>query len=87
MFIAKVHRPTEQILLGYFFAWLVIFRGGPGPGARSGPPPLVPGTKLHLVTEQNLLGWTMKVSLVGGALAWGLDPRCPGQRAGFVLWI
>ena len=43
--------------------------------------------QMNLVTQQNLLGWTMKVSLVGGALAWGLDPRCPGQRAGFVLWI
>ena len=28
-----------------------------------------------------------KVSLGWGALAWGLDPRCPGQRAVFVLWI
>ena len=28
-----------------------------------------------------------KVSLDDGALAWGLDPRCPGQRAVFVLWI
>ena len=28
-----------------------------------------------------------KVSLDGGALAWGLDPRCPDRWAGFVPWI
>ena len=26
-----------------------------------------------------------KVSLVGGALAWGLDPRCPGQPGWFCI--
>ena len=39
--------------------------------------------------NQDLLreGFIAKVSLVGRALAWGLDPRCAGQRAVFVPWI
>ena len=86
----------DQILLGYRFD-----QGGPGPRPRSGAPPgtkhnqakfaqlddEITLVQMNLVTQQNMLGWTMKVSLVGGALAWGLDPRCPGQRADFVLWI
>ena len=38
-------------------------------------PPLVPGTKLHLVTEQNLLGWTMKFHPCaegGGGFFWAV---------------
>ena len=39
-FALSFHRPTEQILLGYFWGLVirVLYQGGAGPGARSGPP-------------------------------------------------
>ena len=55
-----IHRPTEQILLGYFWDQILLgYRFVPGGGSDLAPGLTPPWYKT--ITKQNLLSWTMKL--------------------------